>query len=68
MALLAAPPYVTLETAVGCASQRRYRRARQGETTRRAHARKEEQRRMARRERRWQVHSVFTLQMNVIEV
>ncbi len=56
-----------LETAVGCACQCRDRGARQGATTRRAHARKEEQRRMAPRARCWQVHSAFTQKVNAIE-
>ncbi len=49
-----------LETAVGCACQCRDRCARQGVTTQRTPVRKEEQRRMARRARRWRVHSALT--------
>ena len=56
-----------LETAVGCACQCRDRGARQDATTRRAHARKEEQRRMAPRARCWQVHSALTHKVNAIE-
>ena len=52
--------HFNLETAVGCACQCRDRYARQGATTRRAGARKKEQRRMARRVRCWRVHSAFT--------
>ena len=44
--LQAARSALNLKTAVGCARRCRDRGARQGATTRRAHARKEEQRRM----------------------
>ena len=53
-----------LETAVGRACQCRDRRVRQGATTQRATARKEEQRRMARRARCWQVRSAVTPQVS----
>jgi hypothetical protein len=51
-----------LETAVERACQCRDRRVRQGVTTRRATARKKEQRGMARRARCWQVRSAVTPQ------
>jgi hypothetical protein len=53
---------MNLETVVERARQCRDRRARQGVRTQRADARKEEQRRMARRAR-----SVVTQKVNVIE-
>lgn len=55
---------LSLETAVGCACQCRDRCVRQGVTTQRTPVRQEEQRRMARRARRWRVHSAFTLKVN----
>jgi hypothetical protein len=58
---------LNLETAVGCARMCCERRVWQGVTTRRAPARKEEQRGQARRARRNRVHSAVTYQVNVIE-
>ena len=56
-----------LETAVERARQCRDRRVRQGARTQRATARKDEQRRMARRARRWRVRSVLTQAVSFIE-
>jgi hypothetical protein len=56
-----------LKTAVERARQCRDRRVRQGARTRRATARKDEQRRMARRARRWRVRSILTQAVNVNE-
>jgi IS5 family transposase len=69
MLTLAAPHHklVTLEAVVGRARQCRDRRARQGARTRRAHARKDEQRRMARRARCWRMRSAVTQKVKVIE-
>jgi hypothetical protein len=50
----------SIKTAVGCICQRCFWGARQGATTRQAHACKEEQHRMALQKRYWQVHSAVT--------